>query len=173
MLEIRKSSAEDIETIKALHLAAFGEEEREVVAKLAVDLISSDPLALSLVACLKDEVVGHIVYTPCSISGHEELTPFILAPLGVSPCSQKTGVGSRLIEYGLAELKTRGVDIVFVLGDPAYYSRSGFHVYHKINPPHSIPYPEAWQVIELKPDVLENVTGQLSCVPELMSKDLW
>ncbi len=42
------------------------------------------------------------------------------------PEQQATGIGAALIKQGLALLKTSGVELVFVLGHPGYYPRSGF-----------------------------------------------
>jgi putative acetyltransferase len=35
-------------------------------------------------------------------------------------------VGRALVEAGLEEMRARGVPVVFLEGDPAYYSRLGF-----------------------------------------------
>jgi putative acetyltransferase len=49
-----------------------------------------------------------------------------LAPVAVAPSRQRSGIGSLLIRRAL-ELAVAGKwEIVFVLGDPAYYRRFGF-----------------------------------------------
>ena len=40
--------------------------------------------------------------------------------------SQGEGVGSALIQYGLQNLRDRGVSVAMTYGDPAYYGRLGF-----------------------------------------------
>ena len=50
----------------------------------------------------------------------------MLSPLAVSPEWQKQGVGSGLVRLGLEILAERGVPVVFLEGDPGYYSRLGF-----------------------------------------------
>ena len=50
----------------------------------------------------------------------------VLSPLGVVPQRQGQGVGSALVRAGLRILDERGVPLVFVEGDPAYYRRFGF-----------------------------------------------
>lgn len=172
-MDIRESLTTDFESIKALHHEAFGDEENEEVAKLALNLASDTPSNLSLVAVKGTAVIGHIVFSPVSISNNDYLSGYILAPLAVAPSSQKQGIGSDLIQYGLDVLANNDVDAVFVLGDPNYYRRCGFHTAHNIKPPYSVPYPEAWQVKELKAGVLQGVSGTVECVSVLMVPELW
>jgi putative acetyltransferase len=49
-----------------------------------------------------------------------------LAPLAVLPDYQGQGIGSGLVEHGLAVLRERGCPFVVVLGHPDYYPRFGF-----------------------------------------------
>jgi len=174
-MNIRESLNSDLESIRNLHLEAFGEEENEEVSKLALDLASDSDSSsiLSLVAVEEGAVIGHVVFSPISISNNDNLSGFILAPLAVSPSEQKQGVGSKLIQFGFDTLAKNDVDAVFVLGDPNYYSRSGFHTDHDVNPPYSLPYPEAWQAKELKVGALQGVSGTVECVSVLMSPELW
>jgi putative acetyltransferase len=46
----------------------------------------------------------------------------------VAPTTQRQGIGRSLIEAGLTQARQLGWEVVFVLGDPAYYSRFGFRV---------------------------------------------
>lgn len=172
-MEIRQSSPLELDRIGELHLDAFGAEENEEVSALAVELTGDSTSNLSLVAIDDGSIIGHVVFSPVSISNHEDLSAFILAPLAVSPSRQKQGVGSKLIDFGLDVLAARSVDVAFVLGDPNYYGRSGFHTEHEVSPPYPLPYPEAWQARELKTAVLENVSGTIRCVPALMHPELW
>lgn len=171
-MEIRESAPSELASIEALHMDAFGEEENQAVSKLAVELARQDR-SLSLLATDSDQILGHIIFSPIRISGNENLSGFILAPLAVSPFHQKQGVGKALIQHGLNYLQAQGVGVVFVLGDPNYYGLCGFQTKHEIQAPYAMPYPQAWQVIELKSGALEGVTGVLECVPALMSPDLW
>ena len=172
-IEIRDSLPAELPAIKALHLAAFGDEESEEVAQLAIDLVRCPEPVLSLVAVSNGQLLGHIVFSPVTFTDNPELTGSILSPMGVSPAAQKRGIGSQLIAAGLDHLKQAGVDAVFVLGDPAYYGRSGFHCNHQVQTPYPVPYPEAWQVLELMPGVLEGREGSISCVEPLMVPGLW
>lgn len=171
---IRESLNTDLTSIRALHLAEFGEEENQVVSKLAVALVNDLSSNLSLVAVEGDDVIGHVVFSPVTISNHEKLSSFILAPLVVASSVQNQGVGSKLIQFGFDTLANRGVGSVFVYGDPNYYSRSGFGTADNVKPPYVISYPaEAWQVKELKADALQGISGTIKCVSALMEPELW
>ena len=172
-MNIRKSRVSDLKSIAKLHIEAFSEEENEVVAKLALDLVVDDSRIVSLVATEDDELIGHVVFSPARIVNNKKLSSYILAPLAISPSVQKRGIGGMLVRHGLETLSARHVDAVFVLGDPNYYCRSGFHSSFDIKPPYSLPYPEAWQAIELTTGALQGVSGTLECVPVLMSPELW
>ena len=49
-----------------------------------------------------------------------------LAPLAVLPEFQRQGTGALLVHNGLKRLREGGSPFFILLGDPAYYSRSGF-----------------------------------------------
>jgi len=172
-MNIRESLSSDLESIRNLHLEAFGKEESEEISKLALVLADDSSSNLSLIAVKEGAVIGHVVFSPIDISNNDNLSCFILVPLAVSPSEQKQGVGSKLIQFGLDTLAKNDVDTVFVLGDPNYYKRSGFHTGHNVNPPYSLPYPEAWQAKELKEGALQGVSGTIECVSALMSPELW
>jgi putative acetyltransferase len=123
-LTIREEMRHDRETILALHRAAFGgDAEADLVAGLWAD---SDAL-FGLVAATEGEVVGHILFSRLPIASAERVIPAAaLAPLAVRPEWQRQGIGTALVRHGLVRCRERGVSAVVVLGDPAYYGRSGF-----------------------------------------------
>lgn len=51
---------------------------------------------------------------------------FGLGPLAVQPAWQRRGIGSRLVERGLADLRRLGATGCVLLGDAAFYGRFGF-----------------------------------------------
>src|SRR5215204_3493487 len=114
--------------VRAVHLAAFGD-HGQAVANLVDDL--RDAVArgegLSLVAEERDEIVGHVMFSPSLLDAPRRLVPVqVLSPTGVVPACQKQGVGTTLIGRGLELLVERSVPLVFVEGPPAYYPRLGF-----------------------------------------------
>jgi putative acetyltransferase len=61
-----------------------------------------------------------------------------LGPVAILPGAQSQGVGSALIETALKQAAANGEELVFVLGDPAYYGRFGFSA--KSAAPFASPY---------------------------------
>jgi len=118
---------------------------------------------LSLVALDGPRVVGHVLFTRIHVRAGESATEALsLAPLAVVPERQSEGIGTALVEHGLAECRRLGHRIVVVLGHPTYYPRFGF-----------IPAgtqgirarfaarPETFMVLELVPGALDGVRGQV------------
>ncbi|MFH0964613.1 MAG: N-acetyltransferase, partial [Planctomycetota bacterium] len=85
------------------------------------------PDLLSLVAVLRDRVVGHMLFSPVALECREgPLMGMGLAPMAVLPRHQRKGIGSKLVERGLHFLKQRSCPFLIVLGHPTYYPRFGF-----------------------------------------------
>jgi putative acetyltransferase len=129
-MHIRITTSLDQDNIHSVHWYAFAEGEREIISKLAVNLLSEEttPQTISLVAETEGAVVGHVAFSPVTIGSNKNFQGYILAPLGVKPDYQKRRIGSKLIESGMPQLSRMGVDILFVYGNPKYYSRFGFNV---------------------------------------------
>ena len=174
-MRIRQSSSADLEAIRQLHLQAFGESEGEAVSQLALQLlqqVSPDEM-LSLVAEQQGEIIANVIFSRVSVDTNEQPAGYILCPLAVMPTVQRCGIGKGLIREGLQMLTKRGAGYVLVLGDPDYYSRSGFHANHQLDPPYPLPYPQAWLAQELEAGVLANITGSVRCADCLMVPEYW
>ena len=80
-----------------------------------------------------------------------------------------------LIEKGLAALMEKGAALVFVYGDPAYYSRSGFEpgMPYDLKAPYDLKYPVGWMVLELQQGALEKAVGVVQCASSLSAPELW
>jgi predicted N-acetyltransferase YhbS len=124
---IRLESPVEAATITAIIRESFrtarvsSHTEHFIVAALR----NADALTLSLVAEEGERMVGHIAFSPVSIS--DGATDWYgLGPVSVVPSSQGTGLGSRLITDGLAKLRQLGAKGCVVLGEPDYYGRFGF-----------------------------------------------
>ena len=111
---IRESCESDGAAVSDLAIAAFGESEGPVISALIEDLAADSrarPM-LSLVATIDNSVVGHILFTNAVIRQSS----------GSVSAAQNQGIGGRLILEGIVRLKAAAVDLVFVLGYPAFYS---------------------------------------------------
>ncbi len=88
----------------ALNAAAF---ETRAEADLVDALREQATPIVSLVA--EDEadgsIVGHVMFSPVTLSGHPELTIMGLAPLAVAPGRRSEGVGSALVRAGLEAVR--------------------------------------------------------------------
>jgi len=169
-IDIRQSRSDDMASIEKLYPAAFPDED---LLPLVRTLLTEDPGILSLVAEAGDAIAGHILFTLCTNTGNDARAA-LLAPLAVAPEWQRKGIGSALIREGLSRLKRDGVTHVYVLGDPAYYGRSGFRPETGVAPPYPLPeeYREAWQSLGLE-SAPPPVDGKLNLPDVWMQPALW
>lgn len=138
-IEIRESAPADRAAIEALYPEVFPQED---LLPLVGTLLREGGSVLSLVALRGVALVGHGVFTMCSIEGSSARAA-LLGPLAVAPAAQQQGIGSAIVRTGLQRLERDGVVSVFVLGDPAYYRRFGFTPETRVAPPYALP--EAWR----------------------------
>lgn len=164
---VREEQPADQEAIHAVNAAAF---DTDAEARLVAALRAGGGLILSLVAEAGGEIVGHVAFSPVTVTRPDGSTvPGVgLAPMAVVPGRQRAGVGGRLIAEGLRRLREAGHRLCVVLGHPAYYPRHGFAVAsaHGLRWEHPAP-DEAFLVQALVPGGLDGVTGVVRYRPEL------
>lgn len=179
-MKIRIATSQDRDAILAVHMNAFGEGEGPVIAKLVDEMLndlSGEPI-FSLVAETDDGLVGHVLFTCVRIEPEESrVNARILAPLAVVQDRQRQGIGGRLIQAGLRQLADSGVDLVFVLGYPDYYSRFGFRPAGTQGLQAAYPIAAqnagAWMVTELTSGTIENCGGTVRCSKALDNPKYW
>lgn len=142
-IEIRESAPGDRAGIEALYPEVFPQED---LLPLVGALVKEGGSVLSLVALRGQALLGHCVFTMCSIEG-SSVRVALLGPLAIAPAAQEQGIGSAIVRAGLQRLERDGVAWVFVLGDPAYYGRFGFAPESCVAPPYALPedWRGAWQ----------------------------
>ena len=177
---MRKAFDSDEQAVSDVVISAFDGVQGQEIAGLVTELLedpSAQPL-LSLVVTADDHVVGHILFTRVQVKNSQRMvSAAILCPLSVHPEFQSQGIGGRLIEEGLKQLKATGVELVFVLGHPDYYPEYGFSAagIKGFDAPYPI-LPEnsgAWMVQELRPGIIEFVSGQVMCAEALNDPKHW
>ena len=165
MLTIRSETPEDVDSIRYVNEQAFGQkEEAELVEKLR----NRAALTLSLVAVQKNEVVGHIAFSPVVIdSGSSSFEAIALAPMAVLPAYQRQGIGGQLVRAGLEECRNLGHEIVVLVGHPTYYPRFGFVPAKPKGISCEFEAPEeAFMVLELREGALAGRGGVVNFQPE-------
>ncbi len=177
MARIRTASSLDRIGVQELYFRTFAERERRLVSVLALNLLSEEPghETISLVAESNGSIVGHIAFSPVFVNGNENWKGYILAPLGILPPYQKQRIGSRLIACGRRRLAGKGLNRLFVYGDPKYYGKFGFTANAAAGylPPYQLQYPFGWQAIAIKKDDFETSPVRISCVASLNNPELW
>ena len=124
---IRSEADADISAIAEVTVVAFrtlpisSHTEQFIIAALR----AANALTISLVAEVKGCVVGHLAFSPVTISdGSPEW--YGLGPVSVLPEYQRQGIAGALIRAGLMRLKDLGAQGCCLVGHPEYYNRFGF-----------------------------------------------
>lgn len=134
------------------------------VADLAEALRARSDTQASLVAVEEDSLVGH---THLSVSWVDAPTRLIevltLSPLAVVPSRQSRGIGTRLLAEALAVAARLEAPLVFLEGDPGYYSRRGWQAAVDLgfSPPSTRIPASAFRVVTLDTYEPESMTGAL------------
>ena len=145
---IRPEAPGDENTIFELTELAFNEmpfsdgDEHHLVSRLRSD----GDLTLSLVAQDEARIVGHIAFSPVTISDGTQ-NWFGLGPVSVWPDLHHRGIGGALIKRGIADMREQGAKGIVLLGSNEYYPRFGFEHFAQLTYPG--PPPEYFQALLL------------------------
>lgn len=156
---IRAEQETDQGEVRSINISAF---ETPFEANLVDALREQATPVVSLVAEENDTVVGHIMFSPVSLSGHPDLKVMGLAPMAVTQEYQRKSIGSALVRAGLEQCKQLGFVAVVVLGHPEYYPRFGFTPSSRfgIDSDYDVPE-EVFMAMELHPDALNGKAGRV------------
>ncbi|MDQ7780247.1 MAG: N-acetyltransferase [Planctomycetota bacterium] len=158
-MQIRFEVEKDGVAVHALNTASFDTRaEADLVDALRVQ---AQPF-VSLVAEDEGLVVGHIMFTPVSLSGHPQLKIMGIGPMAVESSRQRKGIGSGLVRAGLEECRKLGFGAVVVLGHAEYYPRFGFvkSTEYGIDSEYKV-RPEYFMALELQDGYLRGVSGTI------------
>ncbi len=124
---IRSETDADVNAISEVTVAAFktleisNHTEQFVVEALR----AAKALTVSLVAEMDGRVMGHIAFSPVTMSdGTRDW--YGLGPVSVLPAYQRQGIGKALIWEGLSRLKDMNAKGCCLVGHPDYYRKLGF-----------------------------------------------
>jgi putative acetyltransferase len=124
---IRLETNDDVPAIHDLTRRAFsGKSYSDGTEPDLIDqLRAKGALALSLVAERDNTIIGHAALSP-AFAEDGSGGWYALGPISVEPSSQKTGVGTALIQEAMTRLARLNARGCIVLGDTNYYPRHGF-----------------------------------------------
>lgn len=123
----RRETGGDVGAISDVTVCAFeplqisNHTEQFIIAALR----AAGSLSVSLVAELDGRVVGHIAFSPVTLSDGTR-NWYGLGPLSVLPQYQRQGIGKALVQEGLSRLKYLNARGCCVVGHPDYYRKFGF-----------------------------------------------
>ncbi len=124
---IRNETHDDVGAIAEVTSAAFKtlEISNHTEQFIIEALRAAKALTVSLVAELDGRVIGHVAFSPVTIS---DGTPnwYGLGPVSVLPERQRQGIGKALIKAGLSRLNDMHAQGCCLVGHPDYYRKFGF-----------------------------------------------
>lgn len=128
-VNIRNETPADVQSIHSVTEQAFrNAAHTDHTEQFIVDVLrNTGALTVSLVAEADGNLIGHVAISPVTITDGANHW-YGLGPISVLPEYQGKGVGSRLMNQALAEIKSSGASGCVLLGDPGYYKRFGFKV---------------------------------------------
>ncbi|MDC0358704.1 N-acetyltransferase [Oligoflexia bacterium] len=168
-----------LSAIEALFLSVFtnseGEAEGKLIANLVKELMTdTDEQDLyGFVSVDEEQLVGAIFFS--RLTFEKNVDAFILSPVAVHSKYQGKGIGQKLINHGLDEMKNRGTNIVITYGDPAFYSKVGFQPLSEeiIKAPLELSHPEGWLGQSLSDESIEGIPGCCTCVKAFDNPAYW
>lgn len=162
-IQVRPERPDDHPAVFELNLRTF---QRPMEAQLVERLRPVVKPLVSLVAVADQRLVGHILFTPAQIDGSHQLLAMGIGPMAVHPERQRQGIGSRLLQVGIDACRIAAIELLFVVGDPAFYQRFGFRLaeplglrFHRDTSPHSL------LVTAIRPGILAGLRGVVQYPP--------
>jgi predicted N-acetyltransferase YhbS len=151
-------------------------QEGALIGELVAQMLSRvAPQDIVFCAARHDDTIrAAVVFTRVRYA-QDDRTVFILSPMAVATEHQGTGLGQRLINYGLDKLRAVNVDTVLTYGDINFYAKSGFAQIsvETAAPPLPLSYPHGWLGQSLTDQPLTPLRGASHCVEPLNNPAYW
>ena len=166
---------EVIELFTNVFSASEDESEGQIIGELVSNLMSKTK-PQDLVGCIAiddDSIVGCIFFSRFIVPNGQ--VAFILSPVAISTAAQGSGIGQRLITYGLDHLRSLNVNLAFTYGDPAFYSKTGFEQIGEniVKAPFPLSQPIGWLAQSLDGKPMQVMHGSTECVEALSDPKYW
>ena len=169
----------DKNEIKNLFINVFTESENQsegkLIGELASNLMSSTSSQdlFAYVAIEDKQIIGCIFFSRLLFD--TPIDAFILSPVAIHTKYQGQGIGQKLINFGIEQLKQTGVKLIFTYGDPNFYSKVGFiGIIEEIaKAPFKLSQPEGWLCQSLDGSEIKPLAGTARCVEALSNPELW
>lgn len=160
-VEIRSERPDDVEAILEVNRQAFAQEQE---GRIVDALRTNGAVVLSLVATIDGAIVGHIMFSPLRAA---QVTGVALGPMAVLPACQRRGIGSKLVQRGLVQLREEACPFVALIGHAEFYPRFGFRPAADLGMTCEWDVPaEAFMVNVLDPAVTDRLAGRVMFRPE-------
>lgn len=163
-MQIRTEQPSHYQATSETILQAFGQDNE---VRLVEKIRKSDRYIpnLSLVAEIDGVVVAHILFSYIDLVNKVTDKVLGLAPLAVRSPNQKQGIGSALVQEGLARANAMGETMVIVLGHPQFYTRFGFEPSVRYGIESPFPVPEDFFMIKLLNSYQDSQKGKVVYPP--------
>jgi len=124
---IRNEKGADVDAITEVTVAAFKTMEisNHTEQFIIEALRANNALTVSLIAEVDGHVVGHVAFSPVTISDGTQ-NWYGLGPVSILPEHQRKGIGKSLILEGISRLKGLNAKGCCLVGHPDYYRKLGF-----------------------------------------------
>jgi putative acetyltransferase len=122
VMRVREGHPADAAAVRAVVSAAFD----DITVADLWDELAARPRYVSYVAESDGDLVGHVGLSWGWVDTRERLVDvLVLSPLSVAPHRQRRGVGRALVARAVEAADRLGSPVLFLEGDPRYYSRLG------------------------------------------------
>jgi len=178
-MELSTYKKSDVEEIKQLFLKVFSDSEGQaeglLIGSLAFDLMKTTDSQdiYGFIATENNQIIGSIFFT--RLAFESTVNAFILSPVAIHTGHQGKEIGQNLIDFGINDLKDKGVKLAFTYGDPDFYSKVGFRCITEeiAKAPCELTQPEGWLCQSLVGSDINSIAGNSRCVEALIKPEYW